>query len=63
MDEQMHEVDKDKEKTEEKIGEEEELLKTLKIKVNNRVLPDVARVVLQTALRVIALFMVIFQNL
>ena len=55
MDEQMHEVDKDKEKTEEKIGEEEELLKTLKIKVNNRVLldlnrPGVAGTVLQTAL-------------
>ena len=41
MDEQMHEVDKDKEKTEEKIGEEE-LLKTLKIKVN-RVLLGVNR--------------------
>ena len=54
MDEQMHEVDKDKEKTEEKIGEEEELLKTLKIKVNRVLLdlnrPGVAGTVLQTAL-------------
>ena len=67
MDEQMHEIDKDKEKTEEKIGEEEELLKTLKMKVNRVPLnlnrSSVAGTDLQRALwALIDSFMLILQN-